>query len=185
MKIIKAVNVGLALSVIILYVGWQAYVYVAWSLSGGEGSDPYCYPLAIEGRGTIAFPAGAYRDNPTAGEAGFQIDLQPTRSMVVMKLRVDAANLDFSGGTVDYSGGASKRSGHGSLNGQSGYLYDLTVLDGGLPRGDGQDRLRFEIWDGNHKQLIYDSLPGVRNTVPPPILGGSIEVNEKETCFDS
>jgi len=70
--------------------------------------------------------------------------------------------------------------GHGTVNGVGGYSFLLSAIDGQLPGGGGQDKLRMKIWIPLTEQVVYDNQWGSdefadRTTV---IGGGSIAIHK-------
>lgn len=152
----------------------------------------------VTGSGTIASPPGAYRADPAiAGEAGFTLVAKyngrrqgdPPHGDAVF--RFTAANISFVSESYEWlvvSGRRAQLRGSGTLNGQPGYEFQLTAIDGG-PGARSQDRLRMKIWhyEPNRQQDIVDydnqidsSAEGGMNE-GSPLLSGNIAVHVRQS----
>jgi hypothetical protein len=67
--------------------------------------------------------------------------------------------------------------GTGTVNGQSGYSFVLTFVDGS--RDGRADSIGVRIWNRTSGMVIYDSAAGLEeNHVLTPLLGGSVRILE-------
>jgi hypothetical protein len=100
-------------------------------------------------------------------------------------------NLNFKSTTYDWlvvGGARAQYKGDGTINGQSGYKFILTAVDGSLNGGGGTDRFRIKIMQTSNSVIVYDnmldfnSLEGDANaTLNNYTLlgGGSIQIKTK------
>ncbi len=58
------------------------------------------------------------------------------------------------------AGPNTKFKGVGSINGEYGYAYMITAVDGDLNGGCGTDKFRIKIWDQETESIIYDNKMG-------------------------
>ncbi|HVS13210.1 MAG TPA: hypothetical protein VMV46_04760 [Thermoanaerobaculia bacterium] len=169
-------------------------VCVAGTDAAGNVSAPECIALAVydpaagfvTGGGWIDSPAGAYNADPdAAGKASFGFvsryhDGASTPDGQT-QFRLREAGLTFHSEVYDtlvVSGAEARYGGSGRVNGNSGYGFRVTVVDGDLA-GDGIDRLRLVIWQTASGTVVYDSQPGDADTSPAttPLGGGSITIH--------
>jgi len=66
------------------------------------------------------------------------------------------------------------------VQGAGGYSFLLTAIDGQLPGGGGQDKLRMKIWITMTGQIVYDSQMGADDNADPTTVigGGSIVIHK-------
>jgi subtilisin-like proprotein convertase family protein len=127
------------------------------------------------GGGWIASPAGAYPANPTlTGKVGFGFNSKYFKNATNPKgetwMRFNLAGVEFSALNYEYlsiSGAKAQIRGFGKLNGDSGYNFILTVIDGNLPNGGGIDRVRLKIWNKNTGVIVYDNQMGASDAADP------------------
>ena len=69
--------------------------------------------------------------------------------------------------------------GTGTLEGNAGYGFLVSVLDDGKPKG-GTDRLRLRIWDADG-DVVYDSQPGAALSAAPtsPMTSGNLVIHSR------
>ena len=116
------------------------------------------------GGGWVSVPAGSYfGDLGLTGKLGFGFNSKYTNaknpkgdSDVNFKL----GNFEFSSLNYDYlaiSGNRAQFQGFGKVNGDAGYNFILTVIDGDAKGGDGVDRFRIKIWNKNTGAIVFDN----------------------------
>jgi len=73
-----------------------------------------------------------------------------------------------------------KFKGEGTINGVDGYSFMLTAIDGDLPGGRGQDKIRMKIWVTLTGQIVYDNQVGDDDFADPTTVigGGSIVIHK-------
>lgn len=140
------------------------------------------------GGGWIPSPPGAFAGDPAAtGKAsfGFVAKYQKGRSLPTgeTEFQFQVADLSFHSASYDWlvcSGPKCQFKGHGTVNGVSGYSFLLTAIDGDLPGGGGQDKLRMKIWVTLTGEIVYDNQMGADDFADPTtaIGGGSIVIHK-------
>src|SRR5262249_13144691 len=93
-----------------------------------------------------------------------------------------AAMLNFQSTSYDWlvvAGARAKYKGTGSINGQPGYRFQLTAIDGDLLGGNSRDAVRLKI-DSENGGVIYDNQMGASDSDDPTtaLEGGSIVVHK-------
>ncbi len=89
------------------------------------------------------------------------------------------ANFDFASTSLSSlatSNGRAYLKGNGTLNGNSGYTFLATGIDGSV--AGGSDLIRFQIKDSSGN-VVYDSQPGAGDTADPTTIDatGNIRVH--------
>ena len=85
-------------------------------------------------------------------------------------------NYDY----LTISGARAQFRGFGKLNGESGYNFVLTLIDGQLNGGGGVDKFRIKIWNKTTGAIVFDSQMGESDAVDPrPVGTGSSIVIQK------
>ncbi len=145
----------------------------------------------VTGGGWFNSPAGAYAPNPSAtGKAhfGFVSRYQKGASQPVgaTHLEFEAAGMAFHSSSYEWlvvAGGQAQYKGTGTLNGQGGYKFLLTAVDGQMNGGTGSDRLRIKIWQEGQPLAEYDNQRGAADEAPAATAlgGGSILVHEERS----
>jgi hypothetical protein len=101
------------------------------------------------------------------------------------EFQFQAGNLNFKSTSYQWlvvSGARAQFKGLGTINGQSGYDFILTAVDGGLPGGNNQDGFRIKItYNGN---VVFDNQTGASDSDPlsgssTALAGGSISIKSK------
>lgn len=97
------------------------------------------------------------------------------------QFRLRQAGLTFHSEAYDVlivSGAEARFGGSGRVEGDGGFSFRATVVDGDLA-GDGIDRFRLEIWHTANGTVVYDSQPGDPDTAPAttPLGGGNITIH--------
>jgi hypothetical protein len=98
---------------------------------------------------------------------------------VSVKMNFKSANLDFASTSLSSlatSKGRVYLKGTGTLNGNSGYTFLATGIDGSVVGGN--DLIRFRIKDALNN-VVYDSQPGAGDTTDPTtqVATGNIRVH--------
>jgi len=70
--------------------------------------------------------------------------------------------------------------GTGTVNGGGNYGFLLSAVDGALPGGGGEDKLRMKVWDQFTGQVVYDNQLGAYDFADPTTVigGGSIVIHK-------
>jgi hypothetical protein len=140
------------------------------------------------GGGWVTVPAGSYWGNfGLTGKLGFGFNSKYTNAKnpkgetgVIFKL----GNFEFNSLNYDYlviSGNRAQFQGFGKVNGDPGYNFILTVVDGDLKGGDGVDRFRLKIWNRNTGVVVFDNQLGASDAADPTAavgLGSSIVIKK-------
>jgi len=141
----------------------------------------------VTGSGWIDSPAGAFPVDPElTGRAhfGFVSKYQKgaTTPTGQTHFQFKAGNFTFRSSTYEWlvvSGAKAQFKGSGSVNGVPGYEFLLTVTDGQVPGGGGDDKFRIRI---TREGVVYDNKPaggaGLENADPQIIGGGSIVIHK-------
>ncbi len=154
--------------------------------NGGTGISTFQY-IAVYDAST-SFAGGRSFDNPasaspnTTGKVTFGISAKFNNSNVLtgsVKMNFKAANLDLvstSLQSLGTSNGKAYLKGNGTLNGNSGYTFLATGIDGSVAGGN--DLIRFQIKDSSNT-VVYDSQPGASDTTDPTTLDatGNIRIH--------
>src|SRR5205823_7163598 len=154
---------------------------------GGVGTSTFQYVAVYDS--TSSFAGGRSFDNPasaspnTTGKVTFGISAKYNNSNVLTsnaKMNFKAANLDFASTSpltsLATTNGRAYLKGSGTLNGNSGYTFLATGIDGSVAGGN--DLIRFQIKDSSNT-VIYDSQPGAGDTTDPTTVDatGNIRVH--------
>jgi uncharacterized delta-60 repeat protein len=141
---------------------------------GGQGTSTFQYVSVYDS--TSSFAGGRSYDNPssaspsTTGKVSFGVSAKYNNSNVLTgnaKMDFKAASLDFvstSLSSLATSNGKAYLKGAGTLNGNSGYTFLATGIDGSVAGGN--DLIRFQIKDSSNN-VVYDSQPGAGDTADP------------------
>jgi hypothetical protein len=160
---------------------------------GGAGVAFYEYVVVydpnggfITGGGFIHSPAGACLSEPTlTGKAhfGFVSKYRKGASTPVGETEFNfaTAGLQFHSDAYHWlvvAGAKALYKGDGAVNGQPGYGFLVSAIDGGV-NGDGSDRFRIKIWHGATGEVLYDNALGAADDSDPMTVigGGSIVVH--------
>lgn len=141
----------------------------------------------VTGNGIIYSPVGASTIFPnTEGYASFGFVSKYDKKKVSPKgnteFQFDAGNLDFVSTDYDWlvvSGSKAKFKGRGSINGDYGYQFMVSAIDGDLKQNGDPDIFRIKIWVEESQEVIYDNEMGVSIDQDPTsqISEGSIVVH--------
>ena len=138
--------------------------------------------------GYISTYAGSYAaDLSKVGKLSFGFNSKYTNATNPKgetQIQFAIGGLDFSALNYDYltiSGARAQFRGFGKLNGESGYNFILTVIDGQLNGGGGVDKFRIKIWNKTTGAIVFDSQMGESDAVDPstPVGTGSSIVIQK------
>jgi hypothetical protein len=147
----------------------------------------------VTGGGWIMSPPGAYKaDQGIVGRATFAFVSKYQKGATIptgnTEFRFQAASLMFTSDTYDWlvvSGARAQYKGVGLYNGQDGYKFLLTAVDGGLIAKGMPDRFRIKIWhtDSDKNDVVdydnqTDSSTVGTNNEGTAIGGGSIQVHK-------
>ena len=135
-----------------------------------------------------SFAGGRSFDNPsgaspnTTGKVTFGVSAKYNNSNVLTgsaKMDFKVANFDFASTSLSSlatSNGRAYLKGNGTLNGNSGYTFLATGIDGSV--AGGSDLIRFQIKDSSGN-VVYDSQPGAGDTADPTTIDatGNIRVH--------
>ncbi|MCL6431195.1 MAG: right-handed parallel beta-helix repeat-containing protein [Anaerolineae bacterium] len=164
----------------------------ATDIAGNSADDSrffaVCDPKGpfVSGSGSFTSPVGAIVDKPTyTGTALFSFTCKYQNKETVPSSRW---TLDFQVSDIGLrsdgyewlaiSGANIWFRGRGSVNGNPGYRFMVSAVDGRLA-GTNQHLIRVIIWDGATGHLVYDSQPGASILAAPAgivLKGGSIQV---------
>ena len=164
----------------------------------GNASDADCLLLPVfdpsgsfvTGGGWIDSPQGAYTSDPTLiGKASFGFvskyakKKQPPEGQT--EFRFVAGNLNFHSTSYEWlviSGPRAQYKGDGTVNGEPGFGFLLTAIDGDRRGGDGVDRFRMKIIHKASDTLLYDNRLGLSDTSDDitALAGGSILIHTKK-----
>jgi len=140
------------------------------------------------GGGWLPIAPGSYSVDPTlSGKLGFGFNSKYTNATNpkgTALIRFALGNFEFSSLNYDYlsiSGGKAQFRGFGKINGDAGYNFILTVIDGDVKGGDGIDRFRIKIWSKATGAIVLDNEAGASDAADPvtPVgLSSSISVKK-------
>lgn len=143
----------------------------------------------VTGGGWINSPAGAYRADPaSSGRASFGFvsrykkGTQPAPPEGETEFQLKGDGFTFHSDAYEWliiNGAKARYRGTGSVNGVSGYGFQLTAWDGNANGGGGTDRIRMKIWDASGA-LVYDNQQGSADDAAPSTAlgGGSIVIHK-------
>ncbi len=87
-----------------------------------------------------------------------------------MPIDFAVGKLKFSALTSEYevlSDSKVRFQGTGKFNGESGYSFTLTVIDGQAPGGGGVDKFRIRIWNKSTGTVVFDTQANDGNDAEP------------------
>ncbi|MCK4443874.1 MAG: hypothetical protein KAW09_04990, partial [Thermoplasmata archaeon] len=141
----------------------------------------------VTGGGWFESPPGALAgDSTVTGRAGFGFFSKYDKGADVPKgsaeFRFHAGDIRFHSTSYDWlvvAGFKAMFKGEGKLNGEEGYGFLISAIDGDLPGGDGVDKFRIKIWDLETEEVIYDNNPegGEEDDPITPVVHGQIKIN--------
>jgi hypothetical protein len=137
----------------------------------------------VTGGGWLDSPAGALVASPsTTGKVNFGFVSKYFRNATNPKGETEfdfrLANFKFNALNFDYlaiSGARAQYKGLGKVNGDGGYGFILTVIDGQATGGGGVDKFRIKIWKKLTGAIVYDNQMGAPDNADPttPVGTGS------------
>jgi hypothetical protein len=78
------------------------------------------------------------------------------------------------------AGSKAQFKGSGTIDGRGDYAFMLTVIDGKINGGGGEDKFRIKIWDKNTDEIIYDNqIDNSDDKDPTTVIGGGSIVIHK------
>jgi|GEM_PF-4378648 len=160
---------------------------------GAQAAGTYEYVMVnnptdgfITGGGWINSPAGALAGTTFAGKAsyGFNAKYNPATGVSSGSATFDfpAGALSFASNRIEWLVVADAKAwikGTGTVNGVSGYSFQLSAVDSELNGYRNMDTFRMQIWDQNGA-LVYDNQRNAARNAPAGqmIAGGSIVVHK-------
>ncbi len=149
----------------------------------------------VTGGGWIQSPRGAYVADPElTGKAAFGFVSKYQKGADTpsgqTEFQFHAAGFRFTSTKYQWlvvSGSRAQYKGEGSLNGESGYGFLLTAVDGQQPGDGGTDKFRVKIWrlteDDSPGTIVYDNVSGASDDLdsanPQVISGGAITIHRR------
>jgi PKD repeat protein len=172
---------------------------------GGEGESIFRYVVIydsgggfVTGGGRIVSPEGAYTSDPSlTGKTNFGFNCKYKKNSSIptgqTEFQFKGTDFNFHSDSYEWLVMSSVRAwykGTGTLNGESGYKFLVTVVDADNNSDDNieVDRFRIKIWyedENGTEYVVYDSGLGVEDYPSDPttgtieIDGGSIVIHEK------
>lgn len=141
----------------------------------------------VTGGGWITVPAGSYPANPSAsgpGRFGFVSKYQKGASTPSgnTEFQFQAGSLNFHSSSYDWlviAGSKAMYKGAGTVNGDGGYKFLVSAVDGAKPGGGGVDRFRIKIWRADTGTVVFDNQAGAADdaTATTAISQGSIVIH--------
>ncbi len=161
---------------------------------GKSSSYEYLYKVIydpeggfVTGGGWFYSPAGSLAsDASIEGKASFGFISKYQKGANIpsgsTEFQFKAGNLNFNSTSYDWlviAGAKAQYKGTGVINGSGEYKFILTAVDGQVPGGGGNDKIRIKIWDKYTDQLIYDNKIGSEDSELPSteLGGGSIVIH--------
>jgi alpha-tubulin suppressor-like RCC1 family protein len=147
----------------------------------------------VTGAGWIDSLAGAFADAPgLTGRATFGFVSRYQKGATAptgnTEFQFQAARFTFKSTEYDWlvvSGPKAQYKGSGTVNDAGDYAFLLTVTDGDVNGGRGNDQFRIKIWDKTTGGVIYDNMRGASDNPNDPgwspqvIGGGSVVIHAK------
>ena len=136
---------------------------------------------SARGAGWFSSPAGAYvSDTTAAGRAffGFLARYQKDGAVPFAQpgFRLKTDRFAFDSTAYDWlvvTGAKAQLHGSGRVNGNAGYAFLVSAIDGDRIGKDVPDRLRIKIWDAASGAVLYDTQAGDPDGADPVrVLGG-------------
>ena len=140
------------------------------------------------GGGWLNAPPGSYRADPSlSGKVAFGFNSKYTKAANPKgetQINFGNGNFEFNALNYEYlsiSGARAQFKGFGKLNGEAGYNFILTVIDGQTTNGGGVDLFRIKIWNKNSGAVVFDTQFGTSDGADPttPIGDGSSIIIQK------
>ena len=144
----------------------------------------------VTGGGWVDVPAGSYPADPSAsgpGRFGFVSKYQKGATTPVgsTEFQFQAGDVNFHSSSYDWlviAGAKGIYKGSGTINGESGYKFMISAIDGAQSGGGGVDRYRIKIWDANTSAVVFDNQIGAADdaAATTAISQGSIVIHTKK-----
>lgn len=144
----------------------------------------------VTGGGWIDVPAGSYPADPSAsgpGRFGFVSKYQKGASTPVgnTEFQFQAGGVNFHSSSYDWlviAGAKAMYKGSGTVNGESGYAFLISAIDGAQSGGGGVDKFRIKIWDVDTDTVVFDNQIGAADdaAATTAITKGSIVIHTKK-----
>lgn len=141
----------------------------------------------VTGGGWVNVPAGSYPANPAAsgpGRFGFVSKYQKGASIPVgnTEFQLQTGDLNFHSSSYDWlviAGAKALYKGTGTVNGQRGYAFLVSAIDGSASGGGGVDTFRIKIWNATTDAVLFDNQIGAGDvaTATTAITKGSITIH--------
>jgi hypothetical protein len=130
--------------------------------------------------GWISVAPGYYRSNSEPGsQLKFDFKSKPanlTEPPTQIPIEFRAGKMKFKASSSDcqkLSDSKVQFRGTGKVNGESGYNFILTVIDGQSLNGGGVDKFRIKIWNDKTGEVVFDSQTGDSDDAEPTTSVGS------------
>ena len=122
----------------------------------------------VTGGGWVNVPAGSYPADPSVsgpGRFGFVSKYQKGASSPVgnTEFQFQAGGLNFHSSSYDWlviAGAKALYKGAGTVNGQDGYKFLVSAVDGAQSGGGGVDKFRIKIWNATTGVVVFDNQIG-------------------------
>jgi hypothetical protein len=140
------------------------------------------------GGGFVQTPPGSFQADLTkTGKLSFGFNSRYTNATNPKgeaQVRFAVGDLEFNALNYDYlaiAGAKAQFRGFGKVNGNSGYNFLLTVIDGQLAGGGGVDKFRIKIWEKTTGAIVFDNEMSASDAADPvtPVGNGSSIVIQK------
>ncbi|MCP9236245.1 thrombospondin type 3 repeat-containing protein [Lewinella sp. JB7] len=141
----------------------------------------------VTGGGWIHSPAGAYTPDPNLeGKANFGFVAKYKKGQSTpdgnTNFHLNAADFRFKSTAYDWlvvSGNRAKFKGIGEVNGEAGYAFMITGIDGDMNKAGEADKFRIKIWSLNGGGVVYDNQMGSSDTeyASTELGGGTIQIH--------
>lgn len=141
----------------------------------------------VTGGGWISAPAGSYPADPSAsgpGRFGFvsKYAKGATTPSGSTEFQFQAGDLNFHSSSYDWlvvAGAKALYKGTGTVNGDEGYQFLVSAVDGAKAGGGGVDKFRIKIWETGTGTVVFDNQMGAADdaTATTAISKGSIVIH--------
>lgn len=142
----------------------------------------------VTGGGWIYSPPGAYIDNPDAeGKASFGFVSKYKKGADVpdgqTQFQFQSEKFNFHSTAYEWlvvAGHRAQFKGEGRVNGNTGYGFILTAIDGDRMGNRQNDRFRIKIWELSSESVVYDNQIGASDDSDSSteLGGGSIVIHD-------
>lgn len=140
----------------------------------------------VTGGGWINAAPGSYTPNPAlSGKSTFGLVAKYKKGASTpdgnTEFQFHAAGMNFHATSYDWlvvAGARAQYTGVGTINGAGSYRFMMTLIDGQVSGGGGQDRLRMKIWD--ETGILFDNQQGGADSDDPStaLAGGNIVIHK-------